>query len=304
MLRAIAPWLACVVGISAVAAQKPSFRSGIEVVEVDAVVQDDRGQTVRGLLKDDFEVKEDGRTVGLTNFAEVSASGIGGESDPRSLVLVLDDTAMPPTATTLVQSIARLFVDRMRSADQIGVVRFRHREDEPIGGRAQALARIDAYRSGSYPLLDDTRETWLARLTKIARELRAAARRHTAVVVIGNPSVFDVYLPVPQETLLWPFWQEAIASAAEANLSVSVVDPAGVIGRFDLGEGLVDQTGGQVFARSNDFSRAADLIWRDIGHYYTLAYAPNGRARDLHTIEVSVKHRGLRVRARRTRGGE
>ena len=47
---------------SQVAAQPtPTFRSGVEYVEVDAVVTDAQGQFVRGLTKDDFQVSEDGK---------------------------------------------------------------------------------------------------------------------------------------------------------------------------------------------------------------------------------------------------
>jgi hypothetical protein len=183
-------------------------------------------------------------------------------------------------------------------------MRLRHREDEPIDGREEALSRISGYRSGSYPLLDDTTETWLKRLTTLARGQRKLNVRRTILVCIGTPALFDVYLRIPGESELWPYsyWVDAVSAAADANLSVYVVDPRGVTGRFDLGDGLVSQTGGDVFTTSNDFSRAVDLVWRYAGHYYQLGYAPSGRARDLHSIDVSVTRSGVRVRAPRSRG--
>jgi hypothetical protein len=190
----------------------------------------------------------------------------------------------------------------MRPADHLAVMRLRHRDDEPIGDRKQALARIDAYMSGSYPLLDDTSETWLKTLAKLARALHMQERRRTVVVGIGNPFIFDVYLPVPEQTLLWPFWMDAISATADANVGLYVIDPSGVTGWFDLGNGLVDQTGGHAFVKSNNFERAVELIWRDAGHYYVLAYAPTTRARELHTIDVIVKRPGMHVRARQSRG--
>ena len=41
------------------AAAQPTFRSGINLVEVDVVVSDKAGQPVRGLTQDDFEILED-----------------------------------------------------------------------------------------------------------------------------------------------------------------------------------------------------------------------------------------------------
>jgi hypothetical protein len=257
---------------------------------------------VAGLREVDFRIKEDGRPVALTRFAEISAAGISGEADSRSVVLLLDDTSMSPTWTQTVQSIAGLFVDRMRPADHLSVVRLRHREDEPFGDQKEALSRIASYRSGSYPLLDDTHETWLKTLAKLSRGL-PPSRRRTVVVGIGNPGLFDIYLPVPEYTLLWPYWLDALSASAEAGLALYVVDPIGVTtGRFDLGFGLVDETGGAVFMGSNNFARAVDAVWREAGHYYRLGYVPTARRRELHTIEVTATRPGLSVRARRSRG--
>jgi hypothetical protein len=83
---------------------------------------------------------------------------------------------------------------------------------------------------------------------------------------------------------------------------VYAVSPAGVESRIDLGDGLVENSGGGDFARSNDFRRAAGMIWDEAGHYYLLGYTPTARSRDLHTIDVSVRRSGLHVRARRRRG--
>jgi hypothetical protein len=85
-------------------------------------------------------------------------------------------------------------------------------------------------------------------------------------------------------------------------VSVYVVDPAGLIGRPDLGQGLVEHTGGADFVRSNNFERAVDRIWEEAGHYYLLGYTPTTRPRELHSIGVKVRRRGLHVRARLDRG--
>jgi hypothetical protein len=45
-----------------------------------------------------------------------------------------------------------------------------------------------------------------------------------------------------------------------------------------------------------------DAIRRDTGNYYLLGYWPTGAKGELHSIEVKVIKRGLRVRARRFRG--
>ena len=122
------------------------------------------------------------------------------------------------------------------------------------------------------------------------------------MVCIGLRNLCDLYLRMPENSLLWPAWRDALSAAARANVSLYVVDPAGVTGRVDLGDGLVEHTGGADFVRSNNYERAVDQIWEEAGHYYLLGYTPTARPRELHSIQVKVNGKGLHVRARLSRG--
>jgi muconolactone delta-isomerase len=66
-------------------------------------------------------------------------------------------------------------------------------------------------------------------------------------------------------------------------------------------DGIVQLTGGKVFAHENDFSLAARAIWREAGHYYLLGYWPAASKRELRSIDVRVARKGVRVRARQRR---
>src|SRR5215510_2452454 len=48
--------------------QTPTFRSGIQYVEVDVTVLDQKGHLVRTLTKDDFELFEDGVRQDVNGF--------------------------------------------------------------------------------------------------------------------------------------------------------------------------------------------------------------------------------------------
>jgi len=293
----------CLAAVTLIAAQKPSPRPRTEFVELDAAVVDDNGQSVRGLHQEDFQIKEDGRPVVVTSFTEVSAAGLRDRADGRSVVLVLDDTGVGPQATQVVRAIARLFVSRMRSADDVAVIRLTHRDDEVVGGLREALERIDEYRGGAVPFFGrETLENWLKTLANLAHQLEPIEHRRKLVVCIGARSLCDIFLPVPEGSLLWPYWVDALRATARANMSVYAVDPSGVYGQFDLGEGLVENTGGEAFVKSNDFKRDVDLVWDQAGHYYLLGYAPTARTRELHSIDVKVRRSGVQVRARRSRG--
>jgi VWFA-related protein len=285
------------------AGQKAAPRPPAAFVELDAVVVDDHGQPVRGLRQEEFQIKEDGRAVAVTSFKEVSAAGIASQGDRRWLVLLLDDTGVGASGTIIVQSIARLFVSRARPADAVAVVRLTHQEDEAVGPPQIALAKIDDYRARSVPYFGrETIEESLKALTRVSMQLEPIEHRRKAVVCIGRRSLCDLYLEAPQTSLLWPAWKDALMATARANVSLYVVDPAGVTGQVDLGLGLVDLTGGTDFVRSNNFERAAELIWDEASHYYLFGYAPTARARALHTIDVKVRRSGLHVRARHQRG--
>jgi VWFA-related protein len=288
--------------VTLAAGQKASPRPRTAFVELDAVVVDGNDRPVRGLHRDDFQIKEDGGTVAVTSFTEVAAAGISGHADSRSVVLLLDDT-IGPAGTSIMQDIARLFLSRARPADAVGVVRLTHREDEASGPFLIARERIDEYRSNALPYFGrETIENALQALTSISKQLEPIEHRRKTVICIGRRSVCDLYLEQPETSLVWPYWRDALSAAARANVSLYVADPAGVSGQIDLGDGLVQHTGGADFVRSNDFARAADAIWAEAGHYYLLGYSPTARPRELHSIEVKMKPRGLHVRARLKRG--
>src|SRR5688572_23248664 len=48
-----------------------TFRAEIDYVEVDAVVTDERGNLVKGLAKEDFEIFEDGKPQKVAFFSSV-----------------------------------------------------------------------------------------------------------------------------------------------------------------------------------------------------------------------------------------
>ena len=133
--------------------QRPTFRSGRELVSVDVVVRDRAGNVVRDLTAADFEVREDGRpqaVVGFT-FQEIADQAVvpattagllaGVEArmaDPaaappepmtgadvagrRLIVLLFDLSSMQPDEVQRAVDSASTFVkERMAPADMVAV---------------------------------------------------------------------------------------------------------------------------------------------------------------------------------------
>src|SRR5262245_60059624 len=103
---------------TAASAQTPTFRLQVEYVEVDARVTDSKGNCVRDLTKDDFQILEDGKpqTVAAFTLVDIPVPPSGQAVSPavsiapdvqsnehlfdgRVYVMILDDTNTDPHRT-------------------------------------------------------------------------------------------------------------------------------------------------------------------------------------------------------------
>ena len=127
------------------AGQTPSdpLRVSVTLVQVDAVVTDGSGKQITDLTKDDFELLEDGKVRGITNFSYIRMSvpstnpgGLGGsgrtmplptltrESVQRTMALVIDDLKMSFESINHSRSALKKFVDeQMQPGDLVAIVR-------------------------------------------------------------------------------------------------------------------------------------------------------------------------------------
>src|ERR1043166_4878111 len=150
------------------------------LVEIDAVVTDDAGKPVAGLMQGDFDVKEDGKQVELKTFDAVEDTGT--RPIPRSIVLLLDDSGVGTGNTLAIQTIARTFVARMAPPDEFSVVRLNNRRDEAFGDRLEALLRISEYRSDALPFFGrETLENALQVFARVSRTVEAIEHRRKAL---------------------------------------------------------------------------------------------------------------------------
>ena len=155
-----------------------SFKTGINFVEVHAVVTDARGEFVRGLTKDDFEIYESGRLQTPTVFdlvdapaparAAVAAAGpdpdvrsTAGRFDGRLFIIVLDDLHTATLRSQLVKRAARQFVERhIADGDLAAVVYTSGRTDaaqELTPSRRLLLAAVDRFQGQKLPSITSER---------------------------------------------------------------------------------------------------------------------------------------------------
>jgi VWFA-related protein len=118
-----------------------TFKVEVNYVEVDAIVTDARGNPVRGLTRDDFEVFEDGQPQNVSVFAPVDipvermerplyrptpvepdVRTNAEEFDGRLFVIVLDDLHTNALRSGLVKRAAHEFIERYIGANDMAAV--------------------------------------------------------------------------------------------------------------------------------------------------------------------------------------
>ena len=168
----------CAAWISGIRAQAPkesqgspavTFQVEVDYVDVDVVVTDEKGNFVRGLTRDDFEVFEDGKPIKIDTFStveipieRVDATRYGGRTfvedvrtnrtvrGGRFYVIVLDDVGTSPLRSQYVIRAAREFVEKHFAANDTAAVVYtsgrRERSQEFTSDRALLLASIDKFQ--------------------------------------------------------------------------------------------------------------------------------------------------------------
>jgi VWFA-related protein len=122
-------------------AAQPPAAAEIEYVEVDAVVTDERGNLVKGLSREDFDVYEDGKPQKLSFFSQVvipveRLDRFVNEARPvvpdvrsnarpfegRIYVLLLDNRHTAALRSALVKKAAHEFIDKYLGANDVAAI--------------------------------------------------------------------------------------------------------------------------------------------------------------------------------------
>jgi VWFA-related protein len=174
--------------VSAQAPSKSTFKTEVNSVEEDIRVLDKRGNLVRGLTRDDFQISENGKpqkiaTFGLVDLPFVpvdkpASAALPIESDVvsnqhatdgRVYLIVLDDYHVVPSRTPQVRALMRQFIlDKLDANDQAAIVVTSGRADASedfTQSRRRLLEAVDHFSGQKLPsvtasLLDiGTRDT-------------------------------------------------------------------------------------------------------------------------------------------------
>ena len=290
MLLASVPVLAQTSTVEPPAA-RATFKSGVDLVTVSAVVRDQKGRVVTNLTRADFEVLDNGERRPITDF-RAERSGV-------SVALLFDASGSMQVAAKIeaARQAARHVLAWMRPGeDELAIYSFDTglRQLQPF-----APYKADATLERSMVSISPFGMTSLNdAIAATAKQLAGRPNAHRAVVVMTDGVDNASRLSAPQvsgiaSSIDVPVYILAVVSPLDHAGTSTAVNSERPIPVGDLAD-LARWTGGEFFVTSvpAQTSQAARQVIEELRHQYVLVFEP-----------ASVSGwRPLEVRAARGRG--
>jgi VWFA-related protein len=312
----------------------PTFRSGIDLVQVDAYVTDENGKPVTGLTADDFEVFEDGKPQVITTFTPVNipieqseALPFDAEPDvlsnnrpPGHLYLIIMAGTAPDWALR-ARYLARRFINEYFGDNDVAALitgrTFPGDRQDFTSSRRLLISAVDRFDGGAIDVVE------LADLMEMFA--RMPGSRKVAVWFGGAPPVevpdpFSLDRTPLLYTRAGDAGHAALAAAMRGNIRWYRIDPEGLTpavapdrlagetapGPPGPGSGggnpysVFDTTGGFSLVNSNNFTNAFERLVAETSTYYLLGFESSHRRAEgrLVKLEVKTKRPDLKVRSR------
>ena len=296
--------------------ETPTFRAGVNLVQVPVTVRDRDGRAVAGLQKDDFELFDKGKRQEIASFAEVkpgeqTANKAGGGAaviPARFTVWVIDDMAI--TDLVRVREAAEKQLAALQPGDRASIVTTSCRILLDFTSDQKALREtLDKLTMRPIPICRVNR-TEVIQLEVLASVVRRMA---------NTPGQRDIVLVSPGFVVGPDRLREQAAlidAAVRARVLINALDVGGgpniaasgstTPGYFGNPDGapqayayrppgpetliaLAHGTGGEYVFAGNDY----DVAFRKLStpeSYYVLGFAPQGKTDgSVHPLRVKLK---------------
>lgn len=253
---------------------QPSFRAGIEMVQLDVAVTRS-GKPVAGLTAQDFDLTDEGVPQVIQSVAMSDV--------PLELTVVLDvSQSVSGRRMASLRSAVSQLLTRLKPEDRVSLISFSHRVRRlvPMGrdieGVRDELSALEA--DGATGLRD-------------AVYLSLQSSPHTGarpVVVVFSDGV---------DTASWLSEDEVVVAARRAGTVAHML----LMAPNAFAERVADASGGRVWKISDDgeLPRVFGSVLDEMRARYLLSYAPTPiGASGWHQIKVRVKGRSADVNAR------
>jgi VWFA-related protein len=261
--------------------QTPTFSIKTEEVHINVLVTEN-GKPVRGLIADDFEVRD----CGVRQTIEY----VSLEQNPVSVTLVLDMSNS--VAGALLQNLKAAgneLLGRLRKGDRAALITFNQTvrldaaSTSNIGQVKTALdqARTQSPRAADTSLID-------ASFTGL---INAESKTDLPLVVVFTDGM---------DTSSWLTQEEVVEAAKRGDAVVYAVSAGRLPGRAFLRD-LTEATGGTAFEveSMNDLGRVFASIIEEFRVRYLLTYSPAGVSKSgWHPLAIRVNRRNVKITAR------
>lgn len=320
-------------------APEATFRSAVDLAQIDVIVTDGAGNPVPGLTAGDFELLENGVAREIAAFdavdlpiARTSASLIDREPDvssnarapDRVYMFALDEVA--PCNALRTRHFLRQFMDQYFGPNDVAAVALvgtglATGGQDFTSNRRLLLQAIDKFSGGFDPgcpgrhtppgTLRSGRSQQLAGLRALTESLARIPARRKAMLLFTQQLDIDMFDVVDYSGgVLGLAGEDAHAilrAATTANIAIYPIDPTGLtphhipIGTLASLSALGHATGGFSLSNSNSFAESFERIVRENSTYYLLGYdSAYGDDNGRYVrVNVNVKRPGLQVQARR-----
>jgi VWFA-related protein len=309
----------------------PTFRTGIDVVELDVTVLDSDRRPVKGLTADDFIVVERGKTQPIVAFAAIDVPApartaapwvreapvdvLANDAENRRLVtIVMDDAyaSFDPDVMNRAKQIAYSAIDELGPGDLASVIfTFQGRPQNFTSDRQKLRAAVASFvpkvSSFGPPIPCDPKRTTscdVKALSIAAAALVAAPPgRKIAILISGGRAFSFGEVGDAKSRNEGPELQDMLRNLQRANITVYAFDVNGLLASAPVNDSLftfAESTGGRAMANNNHPESLVPIAFAESSSYYLLGFQSAHTAADgsFHKVSVKVNRPGLEVRTR------
>ena len=279
----------------AAAPQVPAFRAGIDLVNVGVTVIDRTGGLVADLGREDFEIREDGRTQTISYF--LAGDPAAGAAPSLHVGVLLDVSESMAEEIGFARTAAIKFLNALEGAADMTVVDF------------DTEVRVARFGRDDFPrLVERIRQRKVSGLTAlydaIGVYLDGAYDQDGRTIMLLYTDGGDT-----RSTLTLPELMDLLKASNVTVYAIGSLSHQSLSGRQPQERVLrqiAEVTGGQAFfpADVKDLDKVYGQVLAELRAQYTIGYLSTNDKRDGTWRKVDVKvsgpgARGLRIRARK-----
>jgi VWFA-related protein len=263
-----------------------------ELVVLHVAVKDRRGEYVRGLTREAFQVIDNGRPRTVDVFA--------AEDAPATIGLLIDGSMSMQRKRDWVIGAVASFAEAGHPDDELFALAFNEHVRSVLPHTAPFTSDRALLRTALFGSVRARGRTALYDALIAGLDHVGKGRHDRNVLVLVSDG---------EDNASTASLADVVAKAQASNATiytVALMDEEDRRGTPRVLRELAELTGGEAFAPDDvrDIGRVLTQIARDIQHTYTLGYTPDGETRDgrLHQLRVVVDgpdDRRLVVRTRR-----